>query len=218
LLLLAGRLSLTAAEHPVPLEKDADCATCHEEKTKGKAVHSAIALGCTTCHDVKTTGQTTTVNLASPKEEICFTCHEKSSDATRHVPYEKGQCVTCHDPHTSDFPKQLRAQTTTLCLACHGYEQSGVKTDSETKKVTLPWNQIIPLEEYGRAPKLGLDHGGRSGHPIMGHPLDALDPRDKDKKTHMSCVSCHVPHSSTMAKLLPGDLKVDIELCSKCHQ
>ena len=28
----------------------ATCVQCHEDKTKGKAVHSAIAMGCTACH------------------------------------------------------------------------------------------------------------------------------------------------------------------------
>src|SRR6266568_7308380 len=38
-----------AAVHPVPLDKNtpaAKCLECHEEKTKGKSVHSAMATGC----------------------------------------------------------------------------------------------------------------------------------------------------------------------------
>ena len=44
----------TAAVHPVPLEQNVDakkCLECHEDKSKGKAVHSAIAMGCLSCHD-----------------------------------------------------------------------------------------------------------------------------------------------------------------------
>ena len=38
-----------AAVHPIPLDKNTDaakCLECHEDKSKAKAVHSAIALGC----------------------------------------------------------------------------------------------------------------------------------------------------------------------------
>jgi hypothetical protein len=48
---LAGQAG--AAKHPVPLDPKADsaiCLSCHEDKTKGKSVHSAIAMGCLSCH------------------------------------------------------------------------------------------------------------------------------------------------------------------------
>ena len=54
-LMFAGPAS--AAKHPVPLDPKADsstCIACHEDKTKGKAVHSAIAMGCTSCHEIRT--------------------------------------------------------------------------------------------------------------------------------------------------------------------
>src|SRR5581483_6388247 len=55
-----------AAKHSVPLEKNADastCIACHEDKTKGKAVHSAIAMGCTSCHEVRVNRDVTRVKL-----------------------------------------------------------------------------------------------------------------------------------------------------------
>ncbi len=61
---LAGRAS--AAVHPVPLDKNTDsskCLECHEDKTKGKAVHSAIAMGCTTCHEIRVNKDVTRVKL-----------------------------------------------------------------------------------------------------------------------------------------------------------
>ena len=54
LLVLAVSRAL-AKTHPVPLEKNVDsakCLECHEDKSKGKAVHSAIATGCLSCHEV----------------------------------------------------------------------------------------------------------------------------------------------------------------------
>jgi cytochrome c553 len=52
--MLAG--SASAAKHPVPLDPKADtstCLACHEDKTKGKSVHSAMAMGCTSCHEIR---------------------------------------------------------------------------------------------------------------------------------------------------------------------
>ena len=62
IVLLGFAPSLLAKTHPVPLDPKADastCITCHEDKTKGKAVHSAIAMGCLSCHEIR-------VNKATP--------------------------------------------------------------------------------------------------------------------------------------------------------
>ena len=47
--LLIAANSLFAATHPVPLDPKTPsekCIECHEDKTKGKYVHSAIQTGC----------------------------------------------------------------------------------------------------------------------------------------------------------------------------
>jgi predicted CXXCH cytochrome family protein len=213
--LLACGLPATAlaAEHPVKLEKDADCATCHEDKTKGKAVHSAIAMGCTTCHDVKTEGETTSVALTSPKEQLCFTCHEKQAKEgdTLHGPYEKGQCVTCHDPHTSDFPKQLRAEGNGLCLECHA-ERAKV----EDNVSLFGGKAAMTKAEFEPAPKIVSNPAAKIGHPFARHPIAEIqDPLRGEK---MSCLSCHQPHTSPQQALMavPKDPKGDI--CDACHQ
>src|SRR5271166_3946817 len=62
LVLFGGRAS--AAKHPVPLDPKADtstCIACHEDKTKGKSVHSAIAMGCTSCHEIRVNKDVTRV-------------------------------------------------------------------------------------------------------------------------------------------------------------
>jgi len=59
-----------AAQHPVPLDKNVDpakCAECHADKSKGKHVHSAIAMGCTTCHEVATAKGVLLIFLTSPE-------------------------------------------------------------------------------------------------------------------------------------------------------
>jgi predicted CXXCH cytochrome family protein len=211
LVVAAARLPLVAAEHPVKLEKDADCATCHEDKTKGKAVHSAIAMGCTTCHDVKTEGETTTVTLTSPKDQLCFTCHEKAKEEVKHGPYEKGSCVTCHDPHTSDFPKQLRAElNANFCLECHGPRKD------LPEKVSLFKSQEITRDEFTQIPKIFLSADHASGHPIDRHPTTGIaNPMKPEEK--LSCTSCHATHASTEAKLLPKPDKDGRDVCAQCH-
>ena len=112
LLLLAAAMQASPIEHPGILPKDANCSSCHADKTRGKSVHSAMALSCTVCHLAQTEGDMTTLNLAMPKEKICFACHEKSLQLQQHSPVVKGQgqCVYCHDIHSSSRRSLLREQ------------------------------------------------------------------------------------------------------------
>ena len=62
----AGAAHLWAGVHPVPLEPNTDpktCIECHEDKAKGKFVHSAIAMGCTSCHEIRSTKGVTRIKL-----------------------------------------------------------------------------------------------------------------------------------------------------------
>src|SRR6202142_983717 len=84
LLMLAG--SAYAAKHPVPLDPKADtstCIACHEDKTKGKSVHSAMAMGCTSCHEIRVNKDVTRVKLiTSTPQALCITCHADKDAAT----------------------------------------------------------------------------------------------------------------------------------------
>jgi predicted CXXCH cytochrome family protein len=110
LLLLAAAMQASTIEHPGILPKDANCSSCHANKTRGESVHSAIMLSCTVCHLTQSEGDMTTMNLAMPKEKICFACHEKSAALQQHSPAVKGQCVDCHDTHSSSRRSLLREQ------------------------------------------------------------------------------------------------------------
>src|SRR5215469_4553491 len=120
-----------AAKHPVPLDKNADtstCLACHEDKTKGKAVHSAIAMGCTTCHEIRTVKDVTHVKLTtSTPSALCITCHAEKNAAdakgTVHAPAVR-DCLKCHDPHSAENKNQLLKPVSgdskeNLCLSCH---------------------------------------------------------------------------------------------------
>ena len=55
LLLFASPSIADLHQHPVLLPANVDpskCLECHNDKTAGKYVHTAISMGCTTCHAV----------------------------------------------------------------------------------------------------------------------------------------------------------------------
>jgi len=110
LLLLAATMHASVIEHPGIVPKDANCSSCHANKTKGKSVHSAMLLPCTVCHLARTEGDMTTLNLAWPKEKICSACHQQFVELQQHSPVVKGQCVDCHDTHSSSRRSLLREQ------------------------------------------------------------------------------------------------------------
>ena len=110
LLVLVLAMQASAIEHPGIIPRDADCSSCHANKTRGKSVHSAMLLSCTVCHLAQTEGDMTTLTLAWPKEKICSACHEGSVELQQHSPVVKGQCVDCHDTHSSGRRSLLREQ------------------------------------------------------------------------------------------------------------
>ena len=169
------------------------------------------SMGCATCHDVKTEGETTTVTLTSPKDQLCFTCHDKAKEEVKHGPYEKGACVTCHDPHSSDFPKQLRAElNANFCLECHGPRKD------VPEKGALFKPQEITRDEFVQIPKIFLSADQSNGHPIDRHPTTGVrNPMKPEEK--LTCTSCHATHASTEAKLLPHADKEGRDVCAQCH-
>lgn len=155
--------------HPFIEQKDIKsktCLTCHPEKKQGKFVHSAVGMGCENCHQATSETNKTTITFVATGGDLCAKCHEASKDPVQHGPFKTGQCLVCHDPHTGDYKAQTRAPVNTLCFSCHGEKPSIVKVNTETKLVTMLGNQLVSLEGYRQAPKLGLDPGGTSGHPL----------------------------------------------------
>jgi predicted CXXCH cytochrome family protein len=207
------------AEHPFIEQKDIKsetCLSCHAETKQGKFVHSAVGLGCENCHQTTSENKKTTITIMATGGDLCAMCHEAKKGPVLHGPYKAGQCLVCHDPHSSNYQNEIRAETNTLCLGCHGISQPGVKANSETKLVTLPGGQTVTFDDYRKAPKIELDRGGTSGHPIMGHPFTGKDPRKQGAT--LSCLSCHDPHSSALPNLMPADVKTDLDLCGQCHK
>lgn len=98
-------------EHPGSLSADDNCSSCHADKSRGKSVHSAMALPCTVCHVAQSQGDMTTLTLLMPKPKICFACHEQAVSVTQHKAKANERCLSCHEAHSSNRPSLLRELT-----------------------------------------------------------------------------------------------------------
>lgn len=115
-LLLFASMQMSAAEsrgveHPGSLSPDDNCSSCHADKSRGKSVHSAMALPCTVCHVAQSQGDMTTLALLMPKPKICFACHEQSASVQQHKAKANERCLSCHEAHSSNEPSLLRELT-----------------------------------------------------------------------------------------------------------
>lgn len=209
-----------AKTHPVPLDKNVDsakCLECHEDKTKGKSVHSAIATGCLSCHEIRVARDVTRVTLTTAVPyKLCLTCHTEkdASQIKGHVhPPAVRNCLACHDPHVSDNKNQLLKPMTgdkkeNLCLACHnqgldvpekGSHHAALDMGCDTCHVTHKTGQDLTLENKFHLTKAA---------PALC--VDCHDPKDADlQKAHQNqpfgaanCLQCHDPHQSDAPKLM----------------
>ena len=211
---------LCAAVHPVPLDKNTDsakCIECHEDKAKGKFVHSAVATGCTSCHQIRLNKDVTRVTLitATP-QALCLTCHANMNAADLkgkvHPPAVR-DCLKCHDPHQSDNKFELlkpesgdKAQN--LCLTCHNQGVNvpekgsrhaaldmGCETCHVTHKVGEPGKQEFDYHLTKAAPALCIDcHDVKDATLIKAHNGQPFGTAN--------CTQCHDPHQSAQPKLM----------------
>jgi len=165
-----------------------ECATCHEEKSKGfeHASHARLSVvapdgkdvsSCEACHGPASLhvklgdGK----NIINPKNdpETCFKCHlekrgEFSLPNAHQVLNGKMSCGDCHDVHEGNAIKGSGAATleaeNETCLKCHTAQKG-------------PY--VFP-------------------HQAMRE----------------GCVACHNPHGSVNKKMLA---QRDANLCTKCH-
>jgi predicted CXXCH cytochrome family protein len=235
--LLLGFTRSYAGTHPVPLEKNADtatCITCHEDKTKGKAVHSAIAMGCTSCHEVRVTKDVTRVKLITTTPyALCLTCHADKDAATAkgtvHSPAVR-DCLKCHDPHTSDNKNQLLKATsgdekTNLCLSCHKTGMNVPEKGSRHAALDMGCDTCHTTHKVGEHGKTEFDF-----HLVKSTPqlcVDCHDPKDENlQKAHSNqpfgtanCISCHDPHQSAAPKLMAKFTHPPFadKQCEVCH-
>src|SRR5215469_2713822 len=101
--LMIGLMSIPAVAQPHPsLDANASaaaCVSCHQEKAKGRFVHSTTEKGCLSCHEVRVIKDVTRIKLTTPSPlRLCVQCHS-NKDATQlkgqvHAP-AVGDCLQC---------------------------------------------------------------------------------------------------------------------------
>jgi len=228
----------TAAVHPVPLDPKTDsskCLECHEDKSKGKAVHSAIAMGCLSCHEIRVNRDITRVKLITVVPyKVCLNCHS-DKDATKiqghvHQPAIR-DCLSCHDPHTSDNKNQLLKATSgdkkdNLCLTCHnqGTKDPG-KNGSRHAALDMGCDACHVTHKTGETGKAEFDFHLTKAAPALC--LDCHDAKTAElQKAHQGqpfdkadCLSCHDPHESAAPKLMAKFMHPPFadKTCELCH-
>jgi predicted CXXCH cytochrome family protein len=226
-----------AAKHPVPLEKNADastCIACHEDKTKGKAVHSAMAMGCMSCHEVRTTKDVTRVKLITTTPyALCLTCHadKKAADIKGSVhPPAVRDCVKCHDPHSTENKNQLLKPVSgdakeNLCLSCHKTGLNVPEKGSRHAALDMGCDTCHTTHKTGEIGKVEFDYHLTKTTPALC--LDCHDANNADlQKAHNNqpfekadCLTCHDPHQSAAPKLMAKFVHPPFadKQCDTCH-
>jgi predicted CXXCH cytochrome family protein len=227
-----------AAVHPVPLDKNVDaakCLECHEDKAKGKFVHSAIATGCLSCHEVRVNKDITRIKLiTSTPQALCITCHADKDAAvlkgTVHPPAVR-DCIKCHDPHSSDNRNQLLKVASgekgkNLCLDCHTQGLNAPEKGSRHAALDMGCDTCHVTHKVGEKGKQEFDN-----HLTKAVPALCIDCHDVKEaaiiKAHQgqpfataTCTQCHDPHQSTQPKLLQKFTHPPFadKTCEICHE
>lgn len=236
-LLLLAVLPASGNTHPVPLDKNVDstkCLECHDDKSKGKSVHSAIAIGCLSCHEVRVNKDVTRVKLITTTPyKLCLTCHTEK-DATKikgtvHPPAVR-DCLECHDPHTSDNKNQLLKPTSgdkgqNLCLDCHSVGLNVPETGSRHAALDLGCDTCHTIHKTG--PDLTTEDHFHLTKAVPALCADCHDLKDAGLgKAHRdqpfgtaNCLTCHDPHQSTAPKLMAKFMHPPFaeKSCDTCH-
>lgn len=230
-----------AKQHPVPLDKNTDaakCAECHEDKTKGKSVHSAMATGCLSCHEVRRNKEITRVKLTTATPfRLCLQCHA-DKDASQikgqvHAPAAR-DCLKCHDPHSSDNKNQLLkdvsgpSKAENLCLSCHNTGVNTPEKGSRHAALDMGCATCHVTHKTGEGASREFKFHLTKNAPALC--VDCHDPNDANlSKAHdnqpfakADCLSCHDPHQSSRPKLMQAFVHAPFEggkeSCSTCHQ
>lgn len=154
------------------------------------------------------------------QQKVCLTCHADFQDKLKkqfvHTPVKKTGCTACHSPHTTNYPKQLSADVSALCLTCH--KEILPKDAHSSHKPALEGKCVQCHDPHSSDNKFNLL---KSGNQLCyGCHKDKADAVSKVKFKHYpvekGCINCHNPHGSSKA---PALLKNEVPaLCKGCHQ
>jgi predicted CXXCH cytochrome family protein len=237
LVLALTALPALAKTHPVPLDKNVDaakCLECHADKSKGKAVHSAIATGCLSCHEVRVAKDVTRVKLTTVVPyKLCLSCHsDKDASQIKGIVHKPAvrDCLACHDPHTSDNKNQLLKPTAgdkkdNLCLSCHTQGLDVPEKGSRHAALDMGCDTCHTTHKTG--PEATLENQFHLTKATPALCIDCHDVKDATlQKAHQNqpfgtanCVTCHDPHESAAPKLMAKFTHPPFaeKSCETCH-
>jgi DmsE family decaheme c-type cytochrome len=152
-------------------------------------------------------------------QKVCLTCHPAFEEVLKkkfiHTPVKKPGCAACHNPHTANFPKQLSAEVSTLCLTCH----SGMvpKESRSIHKVALEGKCVQCHDPHASDNPNNLLKAGNElcygCHKQKAEEIKKV--KFKHAPVEKGCIGCHNPHASLQAAAL---LKNEVPaLCKQCH-
>ncbi len=236
------RLTVKPSDYSPATAKEQICHSCHQQKFaphKNQHPRDIIDQDCLQCHRPEakpsrwspdqplkyTIGDDDEIRL------LCCRCHEKLAKRLKkvrfqHGPVGMGGCAMCHAPHAANFPQPIAREVTDLCTNCHEmqemFKKPFVHQVIRTKGCTgchHPHGSPYPLQ---------LRHAGNGlctschlaikkqgdNHPVEGHPV-LIKEGCWEAREKLNCVSCHSPHASDFAKLLPEEEMMSF--CNHCH-
>lgn len=218
--MVLGIMPLQAAKHPVPVEEDATaarCLECHEEKSHGQSVHTAVEVGCLACHEVRVTRDITRVKLKTATVgALCLQCHENKravpGQSPLHPPSASG-CTQCHDPHASKNKNHTLkplsgGKSENLCLKCHATGLNVSEKGSRHAALDTGCDSCHVIHKTGKPGSLESEF-----HQLKDPLARCLDCHDLKSEAIIhahqeqplegsNCLSCHDMHQSSGPKLV----------------
>jgi predicted CXXCH cytochrome family protein len=210
--------------HGFALE-NATCTSCHDPHVgaQGKTgllkpvAHLPFGQGkCVECHGQRKTGATT-----EGVPSLCFRCHEAQrawlAAPVVHAPLQtRESCLACHAVHAGIASSVLNQPGEKLCFGCHDPKPFRLKNVHAALQQGCPTchdphgskNKKLLTSDVESLCRTCHEDTSQHFHKISG----IKDPRTDEPIT---CVSCHLPHSSDQVGLLAYDPKR--ELCIQCH-
>ncbi len=208
-----GKVRLTAAN------VDSQCYECHTqfkaEMTGTKSLHKLLSQSnrsCLECHDPHAANQEYV--LKKPVQDLCVSCHVKQpgQDAAGNLPVNENMqylqmsskyvheparksCLICHDAHASEFPNELRASVSDICMGCHGPNSQKIVQSNQPFPL---FNGLVSLPPKTFEKLRLFELSGKYVH----------------EPVNISCAFCHDAHASDNAMELYAPVT---DLCLACH-
>jgi predicted CXXCH cytochrome family protein len=217
------------SEHLLAADLGKACLGCHKSvaaEFPEDSQHAPFASGeCLSCHRPHASSREHL--LATEPSLLCRSCHAEVSGekaaVVRHTPVQRGQCLSCHGPHGGHPPAFLRrADSRTLCLACHEAEGKMMVRKDLTLHPPFQKGPCLACHAPHASDQEGMLVKAPGALCTSCHDISAQAIKVAHKgllTAHTDCTSCHEPHASDSKTLtLPvqhppfsdGD-------CGACH-